>query len=117
MRRGDANIVEDALSRGLVSWQGLVHNIDYLDLDDSIKRTVGKWWRKWVKTETQTARGVQDEDEDGDDASAGVMGKQNVAMDESGDECSERGDEADMDGEGESEVGIDEAMMGALKNL
>lgn len=55
--RGDTNAIEIALSKGLVSWQGLVHNIDYLDLDDGIKRVVGKWWRKWIKTESQVGTG------------------------------------------------------------
>ena len=26
-------------------------NIEYLALDDSIKRVIGKWWRTWVKTD------------------------------------------------------------------
>ena len=56
---GDASAVEDALSSGQVSWQGLVHNIDYLDLDAPIKRIVGKWWRKWVKVERQSTRTSQ----------------------------------------------------------
>jgi len=28
-----------------------VKNIEYLALDDSIKRVIGKWWRTWVKTD------------------------------------------------------------------
>ena len=126
--RGDANVVEDALSRGLVSWKGLVHNIDYLDLDDPIKRIVGRWWRKWVKAEVQGSRGVAQADEDEDEEDDGLRrargrGKGGMPTGTlSEDECSERGDEADMDGEGEGDVeegdrAIDEAMIGALKNL
>ncbi|KAK4690041.1 hypothetical protein P7C73_g42, partial [Tremellales sp. Uapishka_1] len=46
---GEAAALESALSRGLVTWQGVVKNVDYLGLDDGIKRVIGKWWRRWVK--------------------------------------------------------------------
>jgi hypothetical protein len=49
--RGDAQSVESALSGGHVSWQGIVKNIEYLELDDSIKKVIGIWWRRWVKVE------------------------------------------------------------------
>ena len=68
-----------------------MHNIDYLDLDDSIKRIVGKWWRKWIKTESQASslvsgNGMQaDDDEDDEDE-----------LDEGG---SEKGMEADVEDE------------------
>jgi hypothetical protein len=35
----------------MATWQGVVKNIEYLALDDSIKRVMGKWWRTWVKTD------------------------------------------------------------------
>jgi hypothetical protein len=76
--RGDACMVEDALSRGHVSWQGLVHDIDYLDLDDPIKRIVGRWWRKWVKTEGKGSRGAARTDEDDDEDNDAVSHEQGV---------------------------------------
>jgi hypothetical protein len=51
MNRGDTPTIERALSQGLATWQGVVKNIEYLALDDSIKRVIGKWWRTWVKTD------------------------------------------------------------------
>jgi hypothetical protein len=51
MKRGDTPTIERALSQGLATWQGVVKNIEYLALDDSIKRVIGKWWRTWVKTD------------------------------------------------------------------
>jgi len=51
MIRGDTPTIERALSQGLATWQGVVKNIEYLALDDSIKRVIGKWWRTWVKTD------------------------------------------------------------------
>jgi hypothetical protein len=51
INRGDTPTIERALSQGLATWQGVVKNIEYLALDDSIKRVIGKWWRTWVKTD------------------------------------------------------------------
>lgn len=80
MARGDLREVEDALSRGIVSWQGLVYNIDFLDLDDGIKRCVGNWWRKWIKTETQstTGRNAEDSSDDDDDEGEGAQRAKSV---------------------------------------
>jgi hypothetical protein len=33
-----------------------VKNIEYLGIDDRVKRVVGKWWRKWVKVSTGRSR-------------------------------------------------------------
>lgn len=49
--RGDVGSLEKVLSKSMVTWQGIVKNIEYLSLDDSIKRVMGKWWRTWVKTD------------------------------------------------------------------
>ncbi len=51
IHRGHPATVEGALSGGQVSWQGIVKNIEYLGLDDSIKKVIGIWWRRWVKVE------------------------------------------------------------------
>ena len=121
-------MIEDALSRGQVSWQGLVRSIDYLDLDVPIKRIVGKWWRKWVKTESQATRpgsgpseawfDEQDDDEEGDGIGRGKSIR--------GDDGNSDGEEDDMAGGGEirrpeihSELadGIGDDMLGALEKL
>lgn len=48
-----------------MTWQGIVKNIEYLSMDDSIKRVMGKWWRTWVKTDVGRATGSRG-DGDGD---------------------------------------------------
>lgn len=113
--------MEDALSRGLVSWQGLVYNIDFLDLDDGIKRCVGNWWRKWIKTETQSTTGRNldlDGDSSDDDGaqrvdaksvksspkSRGSRGRGCKTLLESGSEADSDGCEGDNEGEGEDEA-------------
>ena len=60
---GDVTALESALSRGIVEWQGVVKNIHYLGMDDNVKRVMGKWWRRWVKTEARTQRPEAAEDE------------------------------------------------------
>lgn len=37
------------MSTGDISWQGVVKNIEYLGLDNNVKRVLGSWWRRWVK--------------------------------------------------------------------
>ncbi|KAI5453160.1 hypothetical protein NCC49_006188 [Naganishia albida] len=46
---GDSSNLEEALARNHVTWQGLIKNIEYLGLDNRIKRVLGSWWRRWVK--------------------------------------------------------------------
>lgn len=63
------------MSRGLVSWEGVVHNITYLGLEWQIKKVVGDWWRRWAKMEVGSGRAAEqntkwlnEEDEDEGDA-------------------------------------------------
>jgi hypothetical protein len=36
----------------------VVKNVHYLGMDDNVKRVLGKWWRKWVKTDEGRARSM-----------------------------------------------------------
>lgn len=47
--RGNASAIENALARNQITWQGLVKNVEYLGLNNAIKRVLGSWWRRWVK--------------------------------------------------------------------
>lgn len=46
---GDPLVVEHALGRGEITWQGIVKNVEYLGMDNEIKRVIRSWWRRWVK--------------------------------------------------------------------
>ena len=83
--RGDIQALESALGRGLIGWQGLVRNIDYLDLDDGVKRAVGKWWRRWVKP-AAGAGGGEDwyQGSEGSDGSSGDEADEEVDMEVEG---------------------------------
>ncbi|WWC90359.1 uncharacterized protein L201_005292 [Kwoniella dendrophila CBS 6074] len=53
----DADHFNHCLSKGLVTWQGIIRNIEYLSLDNEIKLLAGKWWKRWVKpTESNERR-------------------------------------------------------------
>nr|XP_019011802.1 uncharacterized protein I206_03908 [Kwoniella pini CBS 10737]OCF50583.1 hypothetical protein I206_03908 [Kwoniella pini CBS 10737] len=45
----DIDHFNHCLSKGLVTWQGVIRNIEYLSLDNEIKLLAGKWWKRWVK--------------------------------------------------------------------
>ncbi|WVF67694.1 hypothetical protein IAT40_002453 [Kwoniella sp. CBS 6097] len=45
----DVDHFNHCLSKGLVTWQGVIRNIEYLALDNEIKLLAGKWWKRWVK--------------------------------------------------------------------
>jgi hypothetical protein len=87
---GDIAALESALSRGLVEWQGVVKNVHYLGMDDNVKRVLGKWWRRWIKTDEGRARN-----------GAGVAKSNGTKtwMDSDEDEDAEDEDEADSVGE------------------
>ncbi|OCF35819.1 hypothetical protein I316_02312 [Kwoniella heveanensis BCC8398] len=52
----DADHFNHCLSKGLVTWQGVIRNIEYLSLDNEIKLLAGKWWKRWVKPTEPTER-------------------------------------------------------------
>ncbi|ODN92129.1 hypothetical protein L198_05801 [Cryptococcus wingfieldii CBS 7118] len=45
----DAEHFNYCLTKGIVTWQGVIRNIEYLGLDPEIKHLAGKWWKRWVK--------------------------------------------------------------------
>jgi len=116
--RGDRRVVEDAMSRGLVSWEGVVHNITYLGLEWPIKRVVGDWWRRWAKMEVGTSRVAEqeakwlDEDDDGGEGEGREVPLSGQDSDEEGDvdglQKARRSSEVDAAVEG---------MLGALNKL
>jgi hypothetical protein len=85
---GDVAAVESALTSGVVSWRGLVANIQYLGLDDRTKRVVGRWWRRWARAEERANRGFdadadseEEEDEDEDEDAQAPWGDATAAAD------------------------------------
>ncbi|WRT68739.1 uncharacterized protein IL334_005719 [Kwoniella shivajii] len=52
----DADHFNHCLSKGLVTWQGVIRNIEYLSLDNEVKLLAGKWWKRWIKPIEPTER-------------------------------------------------------------
>lgn len=103
--RGHSPTVESALSGGHVSWQGIVKNIEYLGLDDSIKKVIGIWWRRWVKVEA--GRGESGDGKTVPAANVGLRRRSETRDENMSDDgvdeenAAEGDDEADPDGDAE----------------
>ncbi|EGN95630.1 hypothetical protein SERLA73DRAFT_186744 [Serpula lacrymans var. lacrymans S7.3] len=45
---GRTNHIEDCLNRGIVHWEGLARNVEYLGLPTEIKIFLGRWYGNWI---------------------------------------------------------------------
>jgi hypothetical protein len=45
---GHTNYIEECLSQGVIQWEGLARNVEYLGLPTSIKIFLGRWYRNWL---------------------------------------------------------------------
>ncbi|WVR09298.1 hypothetical protein IAU60_006363 [Kwoniella sp. DSM 27419] len=96
----DADHFNHCLSKGMVTWQGVIRNIEYLSLDNEIKLLAGRWWKRWVKPTEPTERRIPSGPGlvGGKRRSASYSGKRPAVDDEDEDEQERRGssgDEAD----------------------
>nr|XP_031863832.1 uncharacterized protein CI109_000474 [Kwoniella shandongensis]KAA5530904.1 hypothetical protein CI109_000474 [Kwoniella shandongensis] len=116
----DRDYINHCLSSGSVTWQGLVRNIEYLGLDNEIKKLTGDWWKRWVRPTSAGERSAalpgggvgggvgarMDEDGDGDEGRVET---------DSGHEADEEEDDADI--EHRPEDGSTDIVSEQLKNL
>lgn len=96
-------MLERALNTGLCNWQGLVRNIEYLGMDDSIKRVIGKWWRRWIKTDVGRRGSEPGADASCTKANPGSKGKNGDNVDMNGAKARAEGLGSDEDVEDEDE--------------
>jgi hypothetical protein len=45
---GHTNYIEECLSQGVIQWEGLARNVEYLGLPTSIKVFLGRWYGNWL---------------------------------------------------------------------
>ncbi|KAG2147266.1 hypothetical protein BD769DRAFT_726004 [Suillus cothurnatus] len=45
---GQTALMEDYLNRGVVHWEGIARNVEYLGLPTDIKVFLGRWYRNWL---------------------------------------------------------------------
>lgn len=48
---GDTCYIEDALHQGIIHWEGIARNVEYLGLSTEIKIFLGKWYGRWLHPE------------------------------------------------------------------
>lgn len=45
---GQTTLMEDYLNRGVVHWEGIARNVEYLGLPTEIKVFLGRWYSNWL---------------------------------------------------------------------
>jgi len=45
---GQTALMEDHLNRGIVHWEGIARNVEYLGLPTEIKVFLGRWYSNWL---------------------------------------------------------------------
>ena len=68
---GDTSVLEDALQRQVIRWDGLARNVEYLGMPEEIKRFLGRWFRRWLSHAQQPGNNQEAEDDETDDATRG----------------------------------------------
>jgi hypothetical protein len=48
---GCTDYIEDALYQGIIQWDGIARNVEYLDLRHDIKIFLGAWYGNWLHPE------------------------------------------------------------------
>ena len=44
--------MEECLHRGIVTWQGIVRNVEYLGMRLELKASLGRYYRQWLRPNT-----------------------------------------------------------------
>ncbi|KAF9566369.1 hypothetical protein CPC08DRAFT_720028 [Agrocybe pediades] len=73
---GDLSIIENCLLRGLIQWEGIARNVEYLGLDADMKIFLRDWYSAWLDPdrisdggESDTVYSDSEEEDDDDDCS------------------------------------------------
>jgi hypothetical protein len=89
---GRTNYIEECLSQGVIQWEGVARNVEYLGLPTDIKIFLGRWYGNWLHPGRARADQYDDfslsEDEDTDDDTLEV---EDIEVDEEDFEASRRG--------------------------
>jgi len=59
---GHTNYIADCLNQGIIQWEGIARNVEYLGLPTEIKIFLGRWYGNWLHPER--ARYAFDDDSD-----------------------------------------------------
>jgi hypothetical protein len=70
---GDTSVLEEALQRQVIRWDGLARNVEYLGMPEEIKRYLGRWYRRWLQYAQQPGNNTKAEDDETHDAPRGRL--------------------------------------------
>ncbi|KAG1756325.1 uncharacterized protein EDB91DRAFT_1091934 [Suillus paluster] len=65
---GQTTLMEDCLNRGVVHWEGIARNVEYLGLPTDIKVFLGQWYSNWLLPARSRPGCPPCSPEDGDDS-------------------------------------------------
>ena len=68
MYHGSMNDIELALDDGIVTWEGLARNVEYLDIRDDVRQFLGRWYAR-----TRSLCDESDSDESSDSEEDGIF--------------------------------------------
>ncbi|KAF8163417.1 hypothetical protein B0H34DRAFT_795128 [Crassisporium funariophilum] len=61
---GDFTYIQDCLHQGIIQWEGIARNVEYLGLNSDIKIFLGNWYHAWLNPDRETETCSDDGDSD-----------------------------------------------------
>ena len=59
---GDLSLIQECLHKGMIQWDGIARNVEYLGLSAEIKIFLGNWYHAWFDTEREVGSTGADSD-------------------------------------------------------
>ena len=73
---GETGLIDDCLHQGVIQWEGIARNVEYLGLSSGIKIFLRAWYSRWLERSPQRCAyasdsdtAFSDTDDDDDDSS------------------------------------------------
>jgi hypothetical protein len=85
---GDTNYIAECLDQGIIQWEGIARNVEYLGLPTEIKIFLGRWYGNWLHPERahytfdDDSDTVCSDDDDEDDSSTASGMDEDVDFDD-----------------------------------
>lgn len=67
---GTTDVIEDALVHGVIQWEGIARNVEYLGLPTDIKAFLGRWFERWLNPDRHGINDAYVSDEEGESDTA-----------------------------------------------
>ncbi|TFK42473.1 hypothetical protein BDQ12DRAFT_662716 [Crucibulum laeve] len=61
---GDISYIEDCLHQGIIQWEGIARNVEYLGLSTELKVFLQRWYQDWLHPDRTTCTYDSDDDSD-----------------------------------------------------